>query len=152
MIYLSQWYLSISFFLTLYLCSLQVRSDFREELQSRIDKATYLILRNLEENMIHIDLETVKYLKQCSAFILSLWSVLKLPRSSNDDRPSPTIDFPDCGVNIQLPPQFSQSFIAVRTLWLKYNHFSDLSRSWNKPQVSFDEEDGRHRIDFSTAC
>nr|XP_018902246.1 PREDICTED: protein CASC1-like [Bemisia tabaci] len=118
-----------------------VRSDFREELQSRIDKATYLILRNLEENMIHIDLETVKYLKQCSAFILSLWSVLKLPRSSNDDRPSPTIDFPDCGVNIQLPPQFSQSFIAVRTLWLKYNHFSDLSRSWNKPQVSFDEED-----------
>lgn len=108
----------------------EVRDDFREELQSRLDNSTFHILRQLETNMNQIDLETVTYLKECPYLTLCLWTLLKIPRAFNDSRPPPLVEFPQVGVTIQLPPQFTHSFLVVRAMWLKYDHFSDLCRTW----------------------
>lgn len=108
----------------------EVRDHFREELQSRLDNSTFHILRQLETNMNQIDLETVTYLKECPYLTLCLWTLLKIPRAFNDSRPPPLVEFPQVGVTIQLPPQFTHSFLVVRAMWLKYDHFSDLCRTW----------------------
>lgn len=108
----------------------EVRDDFREELQNRLDKSTFHILRHLSTNMKEIDLETVAYLKECPYLTLCLWTLLKVPRAFNDSRPPPFIEFPQVGVTIQLPPKFTHSFLVVRALWLKYDHFSDLCPTW----------------------
>lgn len=115
----------------------EVRNNFREELQERLDNSSFHILRQLETNMNPVDLETMTYLKECPFLILCMWTVLKIPRAFNDSRPPPFIEFPQLGVTIQLPPKFTHSFPVVRALWLKHDHFSDLCRTWEaKPLPS----------------
>jgi len=108
----------------------EVRDDFRVELQDRLDKSSFHLLRQLETNMTLVDLEMVTYLKECPYLTLCMWSVLKIPRAFNDSRPPPFIEFPQVGVSIQLPPRFTHSFPVVRALWLKYDHFSDICPTW----------------------
>uniref|UniRef100_A0A1B6JCL1 IC97/Casc1 N-terminal domain-containing protein n=1 Tax=Homalodisca liturata TaxID=320908 RepID=A0A1B6JCL1_9HEMI len=108
----------------------EVRDDFREELQNRLDKSSFHLLRQLETNMTQVDLEMVTYLKECPYLTLCLWTLLKIPRAFNDSRPPPFVEFPQVGVTIQLPPRLTHTFLVVRALWVKYDHFSDLCPTW----------------------
>ncbi|XP_075210339.1 dynein axonemal intermediate chain 7-like [Lycorma delicatula] len=109
----------------------EVRQNFRTELQTRIDNATFSILRNLEQNMISIDLSTVHYLKECPHFILGLWTEIINPHPWNYEPVAPTVDFSQIGVSLQVPYQLAKEYYVIRVLWVKYNHYSDISMTWN---------------------
>jgi hypothetical protein len=56
-----------------------VRNDVRMEQQFDLDRASYLILRNIEEKMQLSGLNEVRYMTKFDDFILCFWSLLPLP-------------------------------------------------------------------------
>lgn len=114
----------------------EVRDNFREELQIRLDASSFNLLRHLERDLEQIDLETVRYFKECPHFILCLWTFLMIPRPFNYNPPPPLVDFPEVGISVQLPPRFVHEFVVIRVLWLKYDHYSDLCSSWKTKPLS----------------
>jgi hypothetical protein len=52
------------------------------EQQFDLDRASYLILRNIEGNMQLSGLNKVHYMKKFDDFVLCLWSLLPLPTPS----------------------------------------------------------------------
>jgi hypothetical protein len=59
-----------------------VQHDIRMEQQFDLDRASYLILRNIEENMQLSGLNEVRYVRKFDNFVLCLWSLLPLPTPS----------------------------------------------------------------------
>uniref|UniRef100_A0A1B6E5H5 IC97/Casc1 N-terminal domain-containing protein n=1 Tax=Clastoptera arizonana TaxID=38151 RepID=A0A1B6E5H5_9HEMI len=108
----------------------EVRDSFREELQKRLDAASYNLLRHLERDLEQVDLDTVRYLKDCQHFVLCLWTKLMISRPFNYNPPPPIVEFPEVGISVHLPPRFVHEFVVIRVLWSKYDHYSDLCRSW----------------------
>ncbi|PSN29539.1 hypothetical protein C0J52_25170 [Blattella germanica] len=110
---------------------IQVCNDFRKEQQISLDRATYLILRRIEEKMNITNVSEVHYLSKFDHFILCLWSILPLPTPSV---PLPKSErqcaFTEVGVNISLPDSLFDVLLAVRAMLVRYDHLSDLCPSW----------------------
>lgn len=56
-----------------------MRNDVQKEQQFNLDRASYLILRNIKEKMQLRGLNEVHYVQKFDDFVLSLWSQLPLP-------------------------------------------------------------------------
>ncbi|KAK6626808.1 hypothetical protein RUM44_009285 [Polyplax serrata] len=116
----------------------KIRKDLRCEQQKRLDLATHKLLRNIETNLEAIDMTTSKYTLESRHFTLNLWNKTLLPISvagANEVKQSFTLDFPNIGVSLLLPAAFYGTNMAVRALWLKYDHISDSCRTWDCPPV-----------------
>jgi hypothetical protein len=110
-----------------------VRQEVRDEQQRRLDEATYGLLRRAsrlppsdsEPGVVRFHHDTSQHLT------LSLWASLVPPAPSV----SLSCEFPQLGVSVHLPPQLSGLHAAVRALWLRYDHFSDLCPSREAPPI-----------------
>ncbi|KAF4530329.1 hypothetical protein B566_EDAN015490 [Ephemera danica] len=111
----------------------EVRQEVRDEQQRRLDDATYGLLRRASrlptsENEPGV----VRFHHHSSAhLVLSLWASLVPPVESV----SLSCQFPQLGVSVHLPPQLGGLHAAVRALWLRYDHFSDLCPSREAPPI-----------------
>ncbi|PNF19093.1 hypothetical protein B7P43_G10819 [Cryptotermes secundus] len=137
----------------------QVRNDFRMEQQFDLDRASYLILRNIEENMQLSGLNEVHYMKKFDAFVLCLWSLLPLPTPSvplsKMERPPLAFNFVDVGVTVNLPDSLLDVLLVVRAMLVKYDHFSDLCPSWVPNPLPEEEQKDLYEmslVEWNTKC
>lgn len=120
----------------------------REEQQNRLDEATYRLLRRASR-LPTSDVEpNVARFHHCTSphLILTLWASLVPPALTV----APGCDFQELGVSVQLPPQLSGLHAALRALWLRYDHFSDLCPSREAPQPPDHYKQGSQNITIFT--
>ncbi|XP_069691466.1 dynein axonemal intermediate chain 7 homolog [Periplaneta americana] len=112
----------------------QVRNDIRVEQHINVNRATYLILRNIEEKMKFSGMHEVRYMNKFEHFILCLWSLLALPTPmvplTKAERTPLQCEFTDVGVSISLPDSLIDVLLVVRVMLVMYDHLSDLCPSW----------------------
>jgi hypothetical protein len=109
----------------------EVRQKLRCEQQHRLDEATYGLLRAASTMVATVDSTQVHYHKQADPFLtLSLQTELMPPLG----QAAPSWNFEKLGVAIQLPPQYAGLHAACRSLWLRYDHYTDVCPSREPPQ------------------
>ncbi|XP_063926331.1 axoneme-associated protein mst101(2)-like isoform X2 [Zophobas morio] len=116
-----------------------VRLLFRVQQAKSLDVATYRLLRNIEKNLHRIDIPTADYKYQDDNIALCLWLRIQLPTPLPNPRrpPKPRIEvqFPEMKMEVQYPPSIDGEKMAVRALYVKYDHLSDLSETYDKPPI-----------------
>ncbi|XP_015837771.1 dynein axonemal intermediate chain 7 isoform X2 [Tribolium castaneum] len=116
-----------------------VRLLFRQQQAKSLDVATYRLLRDIERNLHRIDIPTADYKYQDDNIVLCLWLRVQLPTPLPNPRrpPKPRIEvnFPEMKMEVQFPVSIDGDKMAVRTLYVKYDHLSDLCDTYQKPEV-----------------
>ncbi|XP_034248575.1 axonemal 84 kDa protein [Thrips palmi] len=114
---------------------IEMRDLVRAEQQRHLDAAAYRLLRRLESDLEAESLEIVRYYKACEHFKLCLWAQLMLPVASfkpdDDTRPAIQCEFSQLGVSMQLPKSLNDIPLAVRAMWVQYDHYSDRCPSYH---------------------
>ncbi|XP_021923830.1 axonemal 84 kDa protein-like isoform X3 [Zootermopsis nevadensis] len=128
----------------------EVRNDVQKEQQFNLDRASYLILRNIKEKMQLRGLNEVHYMQKFDDFVLSLWSQLPLPTPlvplPKTERPPLSCDFVDVGVAVSLPDSLLDVLLVIRVMLVKYDHFSDLCPSSVPNPLSEEEQKDLYEI------
>ncbi|RZC42436.1 protein CASC1-like [Asbolus verrucosus] len=116
-----------------------VRLLFRQQQAKSLDVATYRLLRDIEKNLHRIDIPTADYKYQDDNIALCLWLRVQLPTPLPNPRRPPKprieIEFPEMKMEVQFPLTIDGDKIAIRALYVKYDHLSDLSATYQKPLI-----------------
>ncbi|XP_011313857.1 axonemal 84 kDa protein-like isoform X2 [Fopius arisanus] len=116
-----------------------IRSTFREGLKCWMDLASYRLLRHIEWDMIREDLKNARYVKQSNELICCVWALIQLPISikqvAERDRKSIEIIFKELNLTVKMPADMDCYAMAMRGLWVQYDHYSDLSPSFSIPEM-----------------
>ncbi|XP_050584489.1 dynein axonemal intermediate chain 7 homolog isoform X1 [Bombus affinis] len=124
-----------------------IATKLRIELQRWIDLACYRLLRNIEANMIREDMKTTRYVRATNKAVCCVWAPIPLPiglkRQGGDiERSSLTahgksieIEFKEMKLTIKMPSDLDCHRMAIRGLWLAYDHYSIEANSYRMPQL-----------------
>ncbi|XP_043500204.1 dynein axonemal intermediate chain 7 homolog isoform X2 [Polistes fuscatus] len=130
-----------------------IRQDFRNKLQNCIDQACYRLLRQIERDMLRVDLRNAIYVKESSYLVYCIWVLIKLPISIKDipdkDRKPIEVHFKEIELTIKMPLDIDCYCMAIRGLWLDYDHYSDIGTSYVMPEIP---EKYQMNMDLLTFC
>lgn len=125
----------------------KIRLQFRRNQSKSLDVATYRLLRNIEKNLHRIDIATADFRHQDDNMTLCLWLRIQLPTPMPNPRkpPKPRIEvnFSEMKMDVQLPVSIDGDKMAVRGLYMKYDHLSDLSATYDKPAIPKEYDIGK---------
>ncbi|XP_016771956.1 protein CASC1 isoform X2 [Apis mellifera] len=121
-----------------------IAAQLRLKLQRWIDLACYHMLRNIETNMIRENTKTTRYVRTTNKAICCVWAPITLPigmkrQVMERDRPSLfpgvpekciEIEFKEIKLRIKMPSDMDCHCMAIRGLWLAYDHYSIGSNSY----------------------
>lgn len=117
-----------------------VKNNLREKQRLAMEAVTYNILRNISK-MNRINLTTADFNYKDDLFTLCLWLQVQLPVPLfNPRRPQPPpvkVKLEPLEMEIEFPTQFTCTKMALRCLYLKYDHYSDKCPSFqstSKPE------------------
>nr|XP_033328828.1 protein CASC1-like isoform X1 [Megalopta genalis]XP_033328829.1 protein CASC1-like isoform X1 [Megalopta genalis] len=127
-----------------------IAKELRTKLQSWIDLACYRLLRNIEANMTREDMKTTRYVRESVQMVCCVWAPIVLPvgmkRITDKDRKAIEVAFDEIKLTVKLPVDLDCHRMAIRGLWLAYDHYSvetesrrvpdlpaELRNSWDKP-------------------
>ncbi|XP_015116038.1 axonemal 84 kDa protein [Diachasma alloeum] len=117
----------------------EIRRMFRERLKCWIDLASYRLLRHIEWDMVREDLKNARYVKESSELICCVWALIQLPISikqvAERDRKSIEVIFNELDITLKMPVDMDCYAMAIRGLWVQYDHYSDLSPSFLMPEI-----------------
>ncbi|XP_060821934.1 dynein axonemal intermediate chain 7 homolog isoform X3 [Bombus pascuorum] len=124
-----------------------IATKLRIELQRWIDLACYRLLRNIEANMIREDMKTTRYVRATNKAVCCVWAPIALPiglkRQGGDIERSSLIahgksveiEFEEMKLTIKMPSDLDCHRMAIRGLWLAYDHYSIEANSYRMPQL-----------------
>ncbi|KAJ8978342.1 hypothetical protein NQ317_002651 [Molorchus minor] len=116
-----------------------MRQLFRDYQKQNLDVATYRVLRDVEKNLNRIDIPTADFDFQNDYFKLSIWLRVQLPIPLPNPRrpPKPRIEiaFQKVDLSVFFPLVLDCENMAIRVMYLKYDHLSDLSDTFYIPSV-----------------
>ncbi|XP_023310803.1 protein CASC1-like [Anoplophora glabripennis] len=116
-----------------------VRQLFRDHQKENLEVATYKLLRNIEKNLHRIDIPTADFNFADENLNLSIWLRVQLPvHLPNPRRPPKSrieIAFPNVNMEVLFPSSIDCDSMAVRSVYLKYDHLSDLCASFYIPNT-----------------
>ncbi|XP_030757372.1 protein CASC1-like [Sitophilus oryzae] len=116
-----------------------IRQLFREYQTASLDVATYKLLRNVEHNLNRINIPTADFSFKDDFVTLCIWLRVMLPIPLPNPRrpPKPRIDvnFELMETSILFPAAIDCENAAIRAMYLKYDHMSDLSETFHMPDV-----------------
>ncbi|XP_018407317.1 PREDICTED: axonemal 84 kDa protein-like [Cyphomyrmex costatus] len=132
-----------------------IRQRFREKLQEWINAACYSLLRQIERDMIREGIKTARYTNISDQISCCIWALIKLPiplkQITEKDRKPIEVYFKEIELTVKMPLDIDCYCMAIRTLWVKYDHYSDSSSSYIIPKVP-EEYNRMYTIDFFTYC
>ncbi|XP_043585446.1 dynein axonemal intermediate chain 7 homolog isoform X2 [Bombus pyrosoma] len=124
-----------------------IATKLRIELQRWIDLACYRLLRNIEANMIREGMKTTRYVRATNKAVCCVWAPIPLPiglkRQGGDIERSSLIahgksieiEFEEMKLTIKMPSDLDCHRMAIRGLWLAYDHYSIEANSYRMPQL-----------------
>ncbi|CAK9799510.1 Dynein axonemal intermediate chain 7 [Anthophora plagiata] len=122
-----------------------IASELRNRLQRWIDLACYRLLRNIEVNMIREDTKTTRYVRVTSKAVCCVWAPIAWPvgiKRQGPERERPSlithrkslqVEFEQMDVTIKMPSDVDCHRMAIRGLWLEYDHYSVETYSYKIP-------------------
>ncbi|CAD1470876.1 unnamed protein product [Heterotrigona itama] len=122
-----------------------IAAKLRAELQRWIDLACYQLLRNIEANMVREDTNITRYICVTNKAVCCVWAPITLPiglkrQAMDRERPSLfvprktiEIEFEEMKLTIKMPSDFDCHQMAIRGLWLAYDHHSVEADSYRMP-------------------
>ncbi|XP_028046208.1 axonemal 84 kDa protein [Monomorium pharaonis] len=132
-----------------------IRQRFRDKLQEWIDMACYSLLRQIERDMIHEGIKTARYTKISDEISCCLWALIKLPiplkQVTEKDRKPIEVHFEEIELTVKMPIDIDCYCMAIRALWVKYDHYSDSATSYIIPKLPKKYE-SLYTMDFFTYC
>lgn len=60
---------------------MQIRRKFRDKLQMWVDMASYCLLRQIDRDLIRVDLRNARYVEQLTPLVCCFWALIRLPIS-----------------------------------------------------------------------
>ncbi|KAB0802587.1 hypothetical protein PPYR_04773 [Photinus pyralis] len=112
---------------------------FRERQQRSLDIASYRILRDISNKMNNIQLVKADFNIVEEQFTICLWTMVSVPKSYPNPRapPRPRVEvaFPQLKMNVLLPAIIDCYLLALRTMYVKYDHLSDSCASYHEPEI-----------------
>ncbi|KOC68038.1 Cancer susceptibility candidate protein 1 like protein [Habropoda laboriosa] len=124
-----------------------IASELRIRLQRWIDLACYRLLRNIEVNMIREDTKTTRYVRVTNKAVCCVWAPIAMPvgmKRQGADRERPSliahrksiqVEFEQMDVTIKMPSDVDCHRMAIRGLWLEYDHYSVEADSYRIPAL-----------------
>ncbi|XP_043481152.1 dynein axonemal intermediate chain 7-like isoform X2 [Leptopilina heterotoma] len=116
-----------------------IRQELRNKLQFWIDAATYKLLRHIEQDMLRVDLRNTRFIQKSIHLVCCIWALIRLPISikqiAEKDRKSIEVNFDEINLTVKMPPDIDCYSMAIRGLWLNYDHYSDLGISYTIPNI-----------------
>ncbi|XP_051167349.1 dynein axonemal intermediate chain 7-like isoform X2 [Leptopilina boulardi] len=116
-----------------------IRQELRNKLQSWIDAATYKLLRHIEKDMLRMDLRNARFIQKSIDLVCCIWALIRLPitikQIPEKDRKPIEVNFDEVNLTIKMPPDIDCYAMAIRGLWLNYDHYSDLGTSYTIPNI-----------------
>ncbi|KAJ8935184.1 hypothetical protein NQ314_012940, partial [Rhamnusium bicolor] len=116
-----------------------IRQLFRDLQQETLDVVTYRLLRCVESNLHRIDIPTADFDFNDKNFKFSLWLRVQLPIPLPNPRRPPKsrldVAFPNVQMQVLFPTSIDCDGMAIRTMYLKYDHLSDLSPAFQMPHI-----------------
>ncbi|XP_011706894.1 PREDICTED: protein CASC1-like, partial [Wasmannia auropunctata] len=132
-----------------------IKQRFRDKLQKWIDAACYSLLRQIERDMIRESLKTARYTNISDQISCCIWVLIKLPiglkQVTEKDRKHIEVHFTEIELTVKMPIDIDCYCMAIRALWVKYDHYSDSSISYIMPKLP-EEYESMYTIDFFTYC
>ncbi|XP_077263011.1 dynein axonemal intermediate chain 7 homolog [Temnothorax americanus] len=132
-----------------------IRQRFRDKLQEWIDAACYSLLRQIERDMVRESIKTARYTKISDQISCCIWALIKLPIPLNQvtekDRKPIEVHFEEIELTVKMPIDIDCYCMAIRALWVKYDHYSDSATSYVMPKLP-EEYESMYSIDFFTYC
>nr|CAI5836688.1 unnamed protein product [Callosobruchus analis] len=117
----------------------EVRQLFRDQQQDNLNVATYRLLRNIEKNLHRIDIPTADFKFSDEHIKFNIWLRVILPIPLPNPRRPPKarldIDFDNVNLQALFPLSIECEGMALRAMYLKYDHLSDLCPSFDTPEV-----------------
>ncbi|EGI63404.1 Axonemal 84 kDa protein [Acromyrmex echinatior] len=133
-----------------------IRQRFREKLQEWINAACYSLLRQIDRDMIREGIKTARYTNISDQISCCIWVLIKLPIPLKSvferDRhvlKSIEVYFKEIELTVKMPLDIDCYCMAIRALWVKYDHYSDSSSSYIMPKLT-EEYESIYTIDFLT--
>ncbi|XP_076630391.1 dynein axonemal intermediate chain 7 [Colletes latitarsis] len=116
-----------------------IATEIRKKLQLWIDHACYRLLRNIEANMIREDMKTTRYVRVSNKLVCCVWAPIALPigmkRLTEKEKRPIEVEFPEMKLTIKMPADVDCYSMAIRGLWLAYDHYSVETNSCRIPQL-----------------
>ncbi|XP_018304499.1 axonemal 84 kDa protein [Mycetomoellerius zeteki] len=132
-----------------------IRQRFREKLQEWINAACYSLLRQIDRDMVRESIKTARYTNISDQISCCIWVLIKLPvplqQVTEKDRKPIEVYFKEIELTVKMPLDIDCYCMAIRALWVKYDHYSDSSRSYIMPKLP-EEYESMYTIDFLTYC
>lgn len=115
-----------------------IMKELRKNLQRWIDLACYRLLRNIEENMVMEDMKTTRYVLVSNDAVCCVWARVSLPIGMERpiDKEWPIeVEFNEMHLTIKMPADVNCYRMAIRGLWLSYDHYSIETSSYQMPSL-----------------
>ncbi|XP_025153947.1 axonemal 84 kDa protein [Harpegnathos saltator] len=132
-----------------------IRQRFRDKLQKWIDMACYALLRQIERDMVREDIKTTRYSNVSRHVSCCIWALIKWPiklkQPSDKDRIPIEVHFEEMELTVKMPTDIDCYCMAIRALWVKYDHYSDRATSYVMPELPREYESG-HIMNFLAYC
>ncbi|XP_031839475.1 dynein axonemal intermediate chain 7 isoform X3 [Nomia melanderi] len=116
-----------------------IAGELRGKLQWWIDLACYRLLRDIEANMNREDTKTSRYVRESNRMVCCVWAPIALPvgtkRLAEKERKPTEVAFEEIKLTIQFPGDVDCHRMAVRGLWLAYDHYSVETNSRRIPSL-----------------
>ncbi|XP_020291113.1 axonemal 84 kDa protein-like [Pseudomyrmex gracilis] len=132
-----------------------IKQRFRDKLREWIDAACYSLLRQIDRDMVHESIKTARYTNVSNQIKCFIWVLIKMPialkQITDKDRKPVEVHFTEIDLTVKMPVDIDCYCMAIRVLWVKYDHHSDCSFSYFMPKLP-DEYEGMYTTDFFTYC
>ncbi|XP_067206119.1 dynein axonemal intermediate chain 7 homolog isoform X2 [Linepithema humile] len=132
-----------------------IRQQFRDKLQEWINAACYSLLRQIERDMVREGIKSARYTNVSSQLSCCIWALIKLPiplkQITDKDRKPIEVHFEEIELTVKMPADVDCYCMAIRALWVKYDHYSDCAISYFMPKLP-DEYESMYAMDLFTYC
>ncbi|KAF2885426.1 hypothetical protein ILUMI_20706 [Ignelater luminosus] len=112
---------------------------FREYQQKSLDVASYRLLRDIQNNLYRLKLSTADFQRKEEHFALYLYVLVRLPTCMPNPRTPPPpriqLDISDIQMYVLFPESIDGQLQAIRVMYVKYDHLSDLCATYHKPSI-----------------
>ncbi|XP_054006510.1 dynein axonemal intermediate chain 7-like [Hylaeus anthracinus] len=116
-----------------------IARELRKKLQLWIDHACYRLLRHIEANMTREDMKTTRYVRVSTKLVCCVWAPIALPvgmkRLTDKERQPIEVQFEEMKLTIKMPADVDCHSMAIRGLWLAYDHYSVDTNSYWIPEI-----------------
>ncbi|XP_066587951.1 dynein axonemal intermediate chain 7-like isoform X2 [Prorops nasuta] len=130
-----------------------IRQRFRNKLEEGVNQACYRLLRQIERDMVRVDMKNAIYVYESAEITSCLWALIKLPISLRvvpvNDRKAIEVEFREIGISIKMPLDIDGYCMAIRGLWTIYDHISDTCSTYEMAEIPIESQ---LNIDLLTYC